>query len=91
MTGTQEQIFLGDDGRAHTAIPGLKFRFFNEFLDLFDQNAAIRHPERQAGAYFVIEQEYVQFLAQLAVIALLGFLQHLEILLEFINARSRPV
>ena len=63
-------------GRAHALVAGLALHLLRQLLQLLDQDAAVGQPERQAGADLVVEDEDLQFLAQLAVVALLGLFQH---------------
>ena len=85
MTRTEEQILFREVWRADTQIAGLLFHLFGQFFQLLDHHAAVRQPQRQARAHFIIEHEDFQLLAQLAMIALLGFFQLMEIVLELLR------
>ena len=64
------------------AVTGGELRFLGEFLQFFDDRRAARQPKRQTGADIVVEDEKLQFLAELAMVALLRFLEHGEVFVE---------
>ena len=68
-----------------THIAGLLFHLLGKLFQLFDHHAAIRKPERQAGADLIIEDEDFQFPAQLAMVALLGFFQLCKIIFKLLR------
>ena len=53
-----------------------------ELLQAVAQCGALRQPERKALTHALREGEQLEILAQLAVVALLGLLHHLEVLVE---------
>ena len=50
---------------------------------------AARQPQRQARADIVVEDEQLQFLAELAMVALLRFLEHREVIVELLLVLER--
>ena len=50
---------------------------------LLADDAALGMPENQARTGFVLNAEKIEFLAQLAMIAALGFFEFVQILIEF--------
>ena len=52
-------------------------------LDDFTDQAAFGMPEDQAGAGFFLDAEEIEFDAELAMIAALGFFEAMEIFVEF--------
>ncbi len=64
---------------ADAVVAGGEFGFLGEFFEFLDEDGAVRQPERQAGAYVVVEGEEFEFLAELAVVALFRLLEHGEL------------
>src|SRR5437763_17213251 len=67
---------------ANALIPGSELRFFRELFEFVDDGGAAREPKREAGADVVVEGEKLEFLAELAMVALLCFLEHGEVFVE---------
>ncbi len=61
------------------------FHLLGQPFQFIDNDAAVRQPERQAGANFFVINIDFQFFAQFAMVTRLGFLEHLQVLLEFIR------
>ena len=80
-----EQVFLRQVRRADAEITGLFLHLLGEFFQLLDHHAAVWQPERQARTDLVIEDEDLQFLAQFAMVALLGFFELPEIILQLLR------
>jgi hypothetical protein len=55
-----------------------------QFLQLVDHHAAVGQPQGQTGADLFVEDEDFQLAPQLAVVALLGLFEHLQVLVEFL-------
>src|SRR5690606_20396261 len=75
--------FLRDVRRDHALVSTLAFIFLRELLEFFNDDGAIGQPKRQTLTYIVIHGEDAKFFSEFAVITLLCFLQHLQILIEF--------
>ena len=84
MAAVQEQVFLGQVRRAHALVAGLELHLLRQLLQLLDHDAAVGQPERQARPDLIVEDEDLQVLAQLAMVALLRLLQHLEVLAQLL-------
>ena len=82
MTARLVQVLPRDMRRAHALITGGEFRFLRELLEFFDDRRAARQPQRQARSDVVVEGEKLQFLAELAMVALLRLLEHGEVVVE---------
>ena len=63
-------------------IAGGKFCFSRELFEFVDDGGAAGEPEGEAGADVVVEGEKLEFFAELAMVALLGFLEHGEVFVE---------
>src|SRR4029077_11070144 len=83
MTNLFIELFPADINRAHALISGSELRFLRELLEFFDDGSAAGQPQRQTWTDIVINDENLQFLAKFAMIALLRFLQHREVVVEF--------
>ena len=68
--------------RSDAHVTGGKFGFFREFLQFFDHRGAAWKPEWQPGADVVVDDEDLQFLAELTMVAFLRFLEHREVFVE---------
>ena len=84
MTALFVQAFACDVRRADALITGSELGFFRELLQFFGDDCAARQKHRKTGADIVVENEKLQFLAELAMIALLRFLEHREVIVEFL-------
>ena len=80
VAGLLPQADVDDLRRLDFVVAGGLVGLAHVLLDLLPDGPAFRVPENQARR-FVLEVEQVQLLAQLAVIALLGLLQHVQVLL----------
>ena len=78
------QALARDVRRANALISRRELGFFRELFEFFDNGRAAREPHRQAGTDVVVENEELQFLAKLAMIALLRFLEHREVVVELL-------
>src|SRR5213596_3295819 len=70
--------------RAHALITGGEFSFLCKFLEFLGDDCAAREKHWQARADIVVENEELEFAPELAMIAFLRFLEHREIVLEFL-------
>src|SRR5437868_2902667 len=73
-----------DVRRVHTLINSSELRFLCELLQFPGDDRAAREEHRETWADIVIENEKLQLLAKLAMVALLRFLEHREIIVEFL-------
>ena len=89
MPAAQKQIFFRQVWRLHPFITCLQLHLLRQLLQFFNHHRAIRLPQRQARAHLVVEDKDLQLLAQLAVIALLGFLLHVQEMLQLIGLLKR--
>jgi hypothetical protein len=85
VTGVQEQVLFRQVRRPDPDIASLFLHLFCQPFQFLDDDAAARQPERQAGTHLIVVDEDFQFLAEFAMVAGFGFLEHLEIVLEFIG------
>jgi hypothetical protein len=76
------QLFTRQVRSPHAHIARGKLRLLRELFEFLDDGGAAREPERQAGADVVVEGEELEFFAELAVVALLRFLEHGEVGVE---------
>ena len=80
MAGGFVDFLLGDVRRFHADVAGGELGFFRELFQFLDDHRAFRQPERQAGAdVFGVNHVQAHLRADLAVVAFLGLLQHLEV------------
>ncbi len=68
----------------HLHVAGLLLGRLHEVDEPLAQRCTLGQPQRKAGAHLLAEGEQVQFLAELAVVALLGFLQQHEVFVQFL-------
>ena len=54
-----------------------------QFFQFFAQDVAVGQPQRQSRPNFLVDDEQFQFPAQLAMIPLFGFFEHVEMAFEF--------
>ena len=92
VTAAYEEIFLGEMGRAHLLIAGGVLHIPGQLLQLLDNDRAIWQPQGQPRPDLLVEDKNVQFTPQLAMVALFGLFQHLQVGVEiFLVAPSRAV
>src|SRR5207244_9333981 len=84
MTAFSVQALTRDVRRAHALITSRELSFRGELLQFLRNDRAPREKHGQARADVVIENEKFEFLAKLSMVALLRFLEHLEIIVEFL-------
>ena len=56
--------------------------FFGELLQFLDHRGAAWKPHRQSRTDVIVQDKNLQFFAELAMVALLRFLQHGEVFVE---------
>lgn len=84
VPGGLEQVALGDVGRVDERVAVLLVPTARVVLHLAADDAALRVEDRQAGTDLVGEREQVEFGAELAVVALGGFLEAHQVRLELV-------
>src|SRR5579885_2407950 len=89
MAAFSIQAFARDVGRADPLITSRKLRFSRELLQFFGDHRAAGEEHWQAGTHIVVEDEQLQFAAQFTVVALLRFLEHGEVVVEFLFGFER--
>ena len=85
VAGMQKEIFLRHHRRSDTQVACLFLHLLSELFELLDHHAAVRQPEGQAGTDLVVEHVDLKIAAQLAVVALLGFFQLMEVVLQLLG------
>ena len=78
------QFHLGQVGRIHVLIAGGAFLFEDVLFQQPAHGRAFGQPERQARAHGLIHREQFEFFAQPPVVAPLGFLQPVQVLVQFL-------
>ncbi len=76
------ELLVADVGGDDLLVAVLLLHAAQELLQAVAQRGALREPQRQTLAHALREGEQLEVLAQLAVVALLGLLHHLDILVE---------
>ena len=89
VTTLSVEAFTRDVRCAHALITGGEFGFFRQFLQFLSDHCAARQEHGQPRSNVVIEHEKLEFLAEFAVIAFLRFLQHREVVVEFLLCFKR--
>src|SRR5438270_9231281 len=82
MTALFIKSFARDMRSTHAHVTGCELGFFSEFLELFNHRGAAREPKWKSGADIVVDDINLQLFAELAMIALLRFLEHRKIFVE---------
>src|SRR5882724_985064 len=82
VTAFKVEAFASEICRADALIACSELRFSRELLELVDDGGAAGEPEWEAGTDVVVEGEELEFFAELAMVALLGFLEHGEVFVE---------
>src|SRR5204862_4762191 len=77
------QTFTRDVRSAHTLIPGGELGFFGELLEFLRNDCSAWQEHWQAWADVVVKHEQFEFTPEFTMIALLRFLQHGEVVVEF--------
>ncbi len=85
MPGRAVQVQVADVRRDHRLIAVVELRLPQPAFQRVAQDRAIRLPERQALAHQRAEREQIQPLADDAVIALAGFFEQVDIVLELLR------
>ena len=85
VTALSVQAFARDVRSAHALISGSELGFFREFLQFFDDRLRRAGETSADRADVVVENEEFEFLAELAMVALLRFLEHCEIVVELLS------
>ena len=78
------EVEVADVRREDLLVAGLEETLGDEVLEFLADDGAIGRPEDEALPHLLVDMEQLQFLAQLAVVALLGFLGTHHGLLEFV-------
>ena len=89
MTALQIQAFARDVRRENALITGSELSFFRELFQFFGDDCAARQKHWQPRSDIIVENEQFQFPAELAMIALLRFLEHREVVVEFLFGFER--
>ncbi len=84
MAAAQEEIFLGQVGRAHMIVAGCDSTSWASFSSCSTMTVPLGSQSGRPGPNLFVEDEDLQLTAQFAMIALLGLFQHVEMLLEFL-------
>jgi hypothetical protein len=71
---------------AHFLIAVVAIDAAHVLLDLLPHGPAVRMPEHHAGRFF-LQVEQIELPAELAMVALLGFFQHVQVGVEFFLLR----
>ena len=87
VAGLLEQLDVVEDRRLDLAVAAVGVLAPPQLLEPVPDDHAVRLPERRAGRQLA-EQEEVELLAELAVVACAGLLEHLQVVLEVL---LRPV
>ena len=78
--------------RAHALIASLALGPAGQVLQLVDEHRPLGLPQWQARSHLVVKDEQLQLLAQCAVVALFGLLQHRQMVVEgFAGGKGRAV
>ena len=83
------QFQIADVGRDHRVVPALELLLLHEVRQFLAQNCPVGQPQRQALTHHRIDGKEFQFTAQLAVVAALGFLQQVQVLVQFLLGGKR--
>src|SRR5512143_2730379 len=83
MTTLQIKAFARDVRRENALITSNELSFFRELFQFFGNDCATRQEHWQARAHVIIEDKEFQFPSEFAMIALLRFLEHREVVVEF--------
>src|SRR6267143_1107863 len=78
------QALARDVRSADASVAGGEFSFFCQLLQFFHDHATAREEHRKTRANVIVESKYLEFLAELTVVPLLRFLEHGEVVLEFL-------
>ncbi len=70
--------------REDALITGGELGFFRELFQFFGDDCAARQKHWQARADIIVEDEKLEFASEFAMVALLRFLQHREVVVEFL-------
>src|SRR5207249_5331015 len=83
------QAFACDVPRAHALIPGGELGFLRKPFQFLSDRCAAWEKHRQTRTDVVVENKNFQFATELAVIALLRFFEHSEVVVEFLFSFKR--
>src|ERR1051325_3100064 len=67
-------------------ISSREFRFFRKLFELFNDCGAARKPQGQTWPDILIDDVNFEFLPELAMVALLRFLEHREVIVELLSS-----
>ena len=84
VAGTLVELHFGEIRRVHVLISGGPLALQNVIFEQPANGRALGQPERQPRADEFVYREQFELLAQLAVVAALGFFQPVEILVEIL-------
>ena len=82
VSGSDVEVLRADVRRHHLLVAVALLDFLQEILEAQAERGAFRQPHGQALAYEFGEHEEFHFLANLAVVAALGFFEELEVFVE---------
>ena len=71
-----------DVRRAHVLVPARELLVDDEALELAADGRTVGEPQRKARTDAVVDRKELEVLAELLVVALLGFLQELQVVVE---------
>ena len=89
VTALFVQAFARDVRRADALVTGGELGFFRELFQFFGDDCAAREKHWQTRTDIIVENEQFQFASKLAMVALLRFLQHREVVVEFLFGFER--
>ena len=89
MTAFFVKAFARDVRRANALITGGELGFFRELFQFLGDDCAARQKHWQTRAHVIVENEQFQFASELAMVALLRFLEHREVVIEFLFGFER--
>ena len=89
MAALSVQAFARNVRRADALITGGEFSFFRQLFQFFGDDCAARQKHWQTRAHVIVEDEQFEFASELPMIALLRFLEHREIVVEFLFSFER--
>ena len=89
MPALQVQAFARDVRREDALITGGELGFFRQLFQFLGNHCAAREKHRQPRADVIVEDEKLEFAPKLAMVALLRFLEHCEVIVEFLFGFER--
>ena len=84
VAAANKEILFGEVRRAHALIACGQLRLLRQPLQLLDHDRAVGQPQRQPRPHVIVKNKDLQLAPQLAVVALLGFLQLVQVLVQLL-------